>query len=199
MKKGLGCLLVIAAIIVVAALWGVGKYNSLVKMEEPVKQAWSNVENDYQRRADLIPNLVETVKGYAQHESETFKEVTEARTKATQIHIDADNLTEEEIKKYQEAQGEVGAALSRLIAVSEAYPELKANENFKELQVQLEGTENRIKESRKTYNAVAEEYNSSIRLFPTNIIANLCGFSAKSYFAAEAGAEKAPKVDFGTK
>ena len=150
----------------------------------------------YQRRADLIPNLVNTVKGYAAHEKETFEAVVSARSKATQMTIDADNLTPEKLQQYQKAQGEIGAALGRLLAITENYPELKANENFKELQAQLEGTENRISVERRNFNEVARTYNTSIRTFPKSILAGMFGFDKRPYFEAEEGANKAPEVKF---
>ena len=185
--------LIVLAVIVV---WGIGAYNSLVKNEEGVKSAWSQVENVYQRRADLIPNLVATVKGYATHESATLEGVVEARAKATQMTVNVDDLSEEKIAEFQKAQGELGSALGRLMAITEAYPDLKANENFRDLQAQLEGTENRIAVERKAYNQVAQEYNTSIRVFPRNIIASVFGFKVKGYFEAEEGAQTAPKVEF---
>ncbi|MBO4999397.1 MAG: LemA family protein [Bacteroidaceae bacterium] len=188
--------IILIAVIAIAAIWGISAYNGLVKMDESVSTAWSNVENQYQRRADLIPNLVNTVKGYAAHEKETFQAVTEARSKATQMNINADELTPEKMLEYQKAQGEVGAALSRLLAITEAYPDLKANENFKELQAQLEGTENRISVERRNFNEVARSYNTSIRTFPKTIIAGMCGFDKRPYFEAEEGANKAPEVKF---
>ena len=184
------------AIIVVVILLGVKVNNSMVSKEEGVSKAWSNVENQYQRRSDLIPNLVNTVKGYAEHESETLQAVVDARTKATQISIDADNMTEEQIQQFQQAQKEVSGALSRLIAISEAYPDLKANENFKELQSQLEGTENRIAVERRNFNDAANEYNTYIRKFPQSLFASILNFDKKPYFAAEEGSEKAPVVEF---
>lgn len=188
--------IILIAVIAIAAIWGISAYNGLVKMDESVSTAWSNVENQYQRRADLIPNLVNTVKGYAAHEKETFQAVTEARSKATQMSINSDELTPEKMLEYQKAQGEVGAALSRLLAITEAYPDLKANENFKELQAQLEGTENRISVERRNFNEVARSYNTSIRTFPKTIIAGMCGFDKRPYFEAEEGANKAPEVKF---
>ena len=202
MKKGCfgltGCIGIIALVVIVLALWAVPKYNGLVKSQESVEKAWGNVENVYQRRADLIPNLVETVKGYAKHESETLEGVITARANATKVTIDAKNMTPEDLQKYQAAQGDVTNALSKLIAVAEAYPDLKANQNFLELQSQLEGTENRIAVERNKFNEVAQEYNTKRRTFPTNIIAGIFGFSEKPYFQAQEGADKAPKVDFGT-
>ena len=188
--------MILIALVAIVAIWGVSAYNGLVKMDESVNTAWSNVENQYQRRADLIPNLVNTVKGYAAHEKETLEAVMSARSKATQMTIDADNLTPEKLQEYQKAQGEIGAALGRLLAITEAYPDLKANENFKELQAQLEGTENRISVERKNFNEVARSYNTSIRAFPKTIIAGMCGFDKRPYFEAEEGANKAPEVQF---
>ncbi len=171
-------------------------YNGMVEREEAVSQAWSNVENQYQRRADLIPNLVNTVKGYAAHEQETLAQVIEARSKATSINIDAESLTPETLQAYQKAQGEIGNALGRLIALGEAYPDLKANENFKELQAQLEGTENRIAVERRNFNEVTRSYNTYLRKFPRNILSNIYGFDTKPYFEAEEGTQNAPKVEF---
>lgn len=171
-------------------------YNTMVEKDEAVSNAWSNVENQYQRRADLIPNLVSTVKGYAAHEQETLEAVVAARSKATQVTVDADGLTAEKLKAYQEAQGEVGSALGRLLAITENYPELKANENFKELQAQLEGTENRISVERRNFNEAARDYNTYIRRFPQNILSGLFGFDKRPYFEADAGAQKAPVVEF---
>ena len=188
--------IILIAVIAIAAIWGVSAYNGLVKMDESVNTAWSNVENQYQRRADLIPNLVNTVKGYAAHEKETLEAVMAARSKATQMTIDADNLTPEKLQEYQKAQGEIGAALGRLLAITEAYPDLKANENFKELQAQLEGTENRISVERRNFNEVARSYNTAIRTFPRTIIAGMFGFEKRPYFEAEEGASSAPEVKF---
>lgn len=171
-------------------------YNSLVDKQQGVDQAWAEVENQYQRRADLIPNLVNTVKGYATHEQETFEKVTEARAKATSITISADDLNEETLARFQQAQGELSSALKSLLAVTEAYPDLKANENFKDLQVQLEGTENRVTTARSRYTEAVMDYNSSIKKFPTVIYAGWFGFDAKPQFKAETGAEKAPEVKF---
>lgn len=187
---------IVIGIIAIIAIWAVSTYNGLVKEQQKVEATWGNVENAYQRRADLIPNLVETVKGYAKHESETFQQVVEARAKATQITVDASGLTEEQLAKYQQAQGEIGSALSRLIAVAENYPDLKASDNFKELQAQLEGTENRIKEARDAYNKDAKGYNTKVKTFPNNILANMFGFDSKAYFKAAEGADVAPKVSF---
>lgn len=198
MKKGcsgLGVLIVVALALIA---WGVSIYNGLVKEQENVEKAWGNVENVYQRRADLIPNLVNTVKGYATHEQETLEGVIQARANATSIKIDPSNMTPEDLQKYQAAQGDVTNALSRLIAVSEAYPDLKANQNFLELQNQLEGTENRIAVERNKFNEAAQTYNTKRRTFPTSIIASIFGFGDKPYFQAQEGADKAPTVDFGT-
>jgi LemA protein len=193
MKKGTMITIAVAAVV---GFWLVGAYNGMVTAEEGVDTAWSQVENVYQRRADLIPNLVNTVKGYATHEAETLEGVVNARAKATQITVDAENLTPEALAEYNKAQGELGSALGRLLAVTEAYPDLKANENFKELQAQLEGTENRIATERMKFNETAKEYNTMIRMFPKNIIASVFGFEKKPYFEAQEGAEKAPEVQF---
>ena len=171
-------------------------YNTLVEQEEGVTRAWADVEAQYQRRADLIPNLVNTVKGYAAHESETLEAVVNARTKATQITVDPENLTPEKLQEFQAAQGEVTQALGRLIAISESYPDLKASEQFSELQAQLEGTENRIAESRRLYNEAVQTFNTTARKFPNNIWAMIFSFDKKTPFAAEAGAAKAPEVQF---
>ena len=171
-------------------------YNSLVEKQQNVDQAWAQVENQYQRRADLIPNLVNTVKGYSNHESETFEKVTLARAKATSITIDADNLTEENLVKFQEAQNELSQALKSLLAVTEAYPDLKANENFMNLQTQLEGTENRIATERMRYTEAVRDYNTAIKKFPNTIYAGWFGFEPKPQFKAEEGAQKAPEVSF---
>ena len=188
--------IIIVAVLAVIVLWGIRVNNRMVTMEENVNKAWSNVENVYQRRADLIPNLVNTVKGYAEHETSTFEAVVNARAKATSISVNAENMSADELKKFQEAQNEVGRALGRLIAISESYPELKANENFKELQAQLEGTENRIAVERKNFNESASQFNTFIRKFPQSIIAGMRDFEKKPYFEAEEGANKAPKVEF---
>ena len=195
MKK-LGCLAIILIALIVVVLWGFGKYNSLVKEEQNVERAWSDVENQYQRRADLIPNLVETVKGYAAHESETLQNVIEARAKATSVQVDAKNLTEESIQQYQQAQGELGSALGKLLVSVERYPDLKANENFLELQSQLEGTENRINNARDAFNSAAQTYNTAIKVFPANLVAKITGFDSKAYFKAAEGSSEAPKVQF---
>lgn len=188
--------IVIIAVLAVVVIWGISGYNGLVSGEETVGNAWANVEATYQRRADLIPQFVNTVKGYASHEKSTLEEVVAARSKATQMTVGVDELSEENIRKYQQAQGEVGVALGRLIAISESYPELKASENFSELQAQLEGTENRINEARKAYNASVRTYNVSVRSFPSNILASIFGFEKKAEFKAAEGTEKAPEVNF---
>lgn len=194
-KKNLGWIIPLA-VVAVAALWGIGGYNDLVSMDENVQGKWSNVETQYQRRADLIPNLVNTVKGYATHEKTTLEEVVKARSEATSVKIDPASATPEQMKEYQNAQSGVTAALGRLLMVAENYPDLKADENFLELQAQLEGTENRITVARKDFNDAAQQYNVSIRRFPKSIIAAVCGFDKKMYFEAEAGAASAPKVEF---
>ena len=191
MKKNHLILIGIAVAAIVIFLWVKGTYNGMVTEEETATTALANVQSAYQRRADLIPNLVEVVKGYAAHEKETFESVVNARAKATSITLDADNIEE-----FQKAQGELSSALGRLIAVGEAYPELKANENFRELQVQLEGTENRINEERNKANKAIQDYNVKIRRFPINLLAGMFGFEKMNKFEAEAGAEKAPKVSF---
>lgn len=185
---------IIIAVVAVVVLWGVGKYNGLVSGEEDLKTAWGQVENQYQRRMDLIPNLVNTVKGYAQHESKTLEDVIAARAKATAITVNADDA--QSLAEYQKAQGELTQAMSRLMAVSESYPDLKANENFMALQAQLEGTENRIATERKNYNDKVNSYNKSVRVFPNNLISGIFGFDVKPNFEAEDGAEKAPTVSF---
>lgn len=194
MKKG--GLLIILAILAILVFWGIGGYNGLVSTQESLNKSWANVENQYQRRADLIPNLVETVKGYAKHESSTFEAVVNARSKATQMTIDPTNLTPEKLQEFQAAQGELSSALGRLLLLREAYPELKANQNFIELQAQLEGTENRIAVAREQFNQEVQSYNTTVRRFPKNIIAGLFGFERKPTFEAEKGAEQAPEVKF---
>ena len=195
MKKNKGLIITIVVIALVA-LWGISSYNGLVSMDENVSNQWANVETQYQRRSDLIPNLVNTVKGYAKHESETLESVMQARSQATQVKIDPSNCTPQQLAAYQKAQGDVTTALGKLLAITENYPDLKANQNFLELQSQLEGTENRINVARKDFNDSAKEYNTSLRRFPRNIIASMFGFEKRNYFEAEAGAEKAPKVEF---
>ena len=193
MKKGTLALIAIVAIVVI---WAVSGYNGLVTLDENVSNAWSNVETQYQRRADLIPNLVSTVKGYATHEKETLEGVVEARSKATSIKLDADNLTPEKLAAFQKAQGDVTTALGKLLAITENYPDLKANENFKELQAQLEGTENRITVARMEFNKQAKELNTQIRRFPKNLLASIFGIDKRAYFEAAEGAAQAPKVEF---
>ena len=194
-KKNLGWIIPVG-IIVILVIWAINGYNGMVKMDEQVQNKWANVETQYQRRADLIPNLVSTVKGYAKHEQQTLENVVKARSEATQVKVDAENLTPEKLAAFQKAQSGVSSALGRLLAVAENYPDLKANQNFLELQSQLEGTENRITVARKDFNDAAKSYNQSIRQFPKNILAGMFGFEKKSYFEAEAGSEKAPKVEF---
>ena len=198
-KSNKGSLIAIV-ILILLVLWavvaGISFNNKAVQQEEGVRQAWSQVENQYQRRADLVPNLVNTVKGYATHERETLEGVVEARAKATQMTVDPTKMTPEDLAAYQQAQGELSQALGRLLAVSERYPDLKANENFKALQVQLEGTENRISTERKRFNEVTQEYNTFVRKFPNNIFGSILGFKAKPYFESVAGADRAPEVKF---
>lgn len=188
-------ILIVIAIVALAG-YAMSSYNSMVNKDEAVSTAWSNVENQYQRRADLIPNLVNTVKGYASHEKETLEAVISARAKATQTTLDTENLTPEKLEAFNRTQGTLGSALGRLMVVAEKYPELKANENFKSLQAQLEGTENRISVERRKFNDVARTYNVSIRRFPNNILAGMFGFEKRPYFEAEEGTQKAPKVEF---
>lgn len=183
-------------VVAVVAIFFYATYNGFVNREEGLKSAWSNVETQYQRRADLIPNLVNTVKGYAAHETQTLNEVTEARARATSINLSADDLTPERLAQFQRAQAEVRSALGRLVAVSESYPALKANQNFLELQAQLEGTENRIAVARKDFNAAAQQYNVSVRRFPANLVARMFGFGQKPYFESAEGAAAAPQVTF---
>ena len=194
-KKNLGWIIPVG-IIVILVIWAISGYKGMVEMDEQVQNKWANVETQYQRRADLIPNLVSTVKGYAKHEQQTLEDVVKARSEATQVKVDAENLTPEKRAAFQKAQSGVSSALGRLLAVAENYPDLKANQNFLELQSQLEGTENRITVARKDFNDAAKSYNQSIRQFPKNILAGMFGFEKKSYFEAEAGSEKAPKVEF---
>ena len=193
MKKSVIILIAVVAVIVI---WAISAYNGLVSMDENVSSQWANVETQYQRRADLIPNLVNTVKGYASHEKETLEGVVEARSKATQIKVDANDLTPEKLAEYQKAQGAVTSALGKLLAITENYPDLKANQNFLELQAQLEGTENRINVARKNFNDAAQAYNTSIRRVPKSIFASIFGFEKRTYFEAAGGTEKAPEVKF---
>ncbi len=187
---------IIVAVVVILGFVAMSKYNTMVDKDETVVTQWANVETQYQRRADLIPNLVNTVKGYATHEQETLEGVIKARAAATSIKIDASNLTPAMIQQYQSAQSGITSALSKLLAVSERYPELKANQNFLELQAQLEGTENRIAVERRRYNEMAKDYNIYIRKFPTSMFAGMFGFERRPPFEAAAGSEKAPEVKF---
>lgn len=193
MKKAV--LSIAGALILLVSLSGCG-YNSMVSLDEDVKAKWNQVETQYQRRSDLIPNLVNTVKGAAKFEQETLTQVTEARAKATQVTVDPDKLTPENIEKFQAAQGQVSQALGRLLMVTENYPQLKATEQFRDVSAELSGTENRIAVARKDFNQAVQTYNTKVRSFPTNLTAGLFGFSQKTGFKADAGAEKAPKVDF---
>lgn len=196
MKKSTIILLVVLGLVVILFMSFKSTYNNMVAKQEAVKAQWSNVENQYQRRADLIPNLVNTVKGYAAHESSTLEAVVEARSKATQMQVNFDQLDEQTLSKYNAAQGEISSALGKLLAITENYPDLKANQNFRDLQVQLEGTENRISVERRKFNEATQSYNSYVMQFPRNMIASMFGFAQKAYFAAEPGAEKAPQVEF---
>lgn len=189
-------LIVVVAFILILGGCGCNGYNNMVKLDEDVKAKWANVQSDYQRRTDLIPNLVNTVKGYANFEQETLTKVIEARAKATSVNVSADNLTPEKIAQFQQAQGEVSGALSRLLVTVERYPDLKANANFMDLQKQLEGTENRIKVSRNDFNTAVQGYNTVVRRFPNNIFAGMFGFKVKEGFRADPGSEKAPEVKF---
>lgn len=193
MKKSTIITLVVIGLV---AIWGISGYNSLVSSDEEAQTKWADVETQYQRRADLIPNLVNTVKGYAAHESETLQAVVEARAKATSVSIDPLNMSAEQIANFQKAQDGVSSALSKLLVTVEKYPDLKANENFKELQAQLEGTENRISVARRDYNDASRQYNTSLRSFPKNILASLFGFEKRAYFEAQTGTEQAPSVQF---
>lgn len=196
MKKSVIILLSILAVVAIIIVSSISTYNGLVTMDENVSGQWANVETQYQRRADLIPNLVNTVKGYASHEKETLEGVVEARSQATQIKVDANDLTPQKLAEYQKAQGAVSSALGKLLAITENYPDLKANQNFLELQAQLEGTENRINVARKNFNDAAQAYNTTIRRFPKSIFAGMFGFEKRAYFEATEGAEKAPEVKF---
>ena len=193
--KNMGLIIVIAVVAIIV-MWGIGGYNSLVSMDENVNNKGANAETQHQRRSDLIPNLVNTAKGHATHEKSTLEAVMQARSQATQVRIDPANCTPGQLAAYQKAQGDVTTALGKLLAITENYPQLKANENFLELQSQLEGTENRINVARKDFNDTAKEYNVAIRRFPKSILASMFGFEKHNYFEAEAGAEKAPKVEF---
>ena len=193
MKKSI---IIIIAVVAVIVIWAVSMYNGLVTMDESVNSQWANVETQYQRRADLIPNLVNTVKGYASHEKETLEGVVEARSKATQMQVNANDLTPEKLAEYQKAQGAVTSALGKLLAITENYPDLKANQNFLELQAQLEGTENRINVARTNFNNAAQAYNTAIRRFPKSLFAAMFGFDKHVYFEAAEGTETAPTVSF---
>ena len=188
--------IIIGIIVLLAILWGVRRYNGFVTMEEGVTGQWANVENVYQRRADLIPNLVNTVKGYAEHEQETLTQVIEARAKATSVSIDPTNLTPQSMAAFQQAQDGLSSALSRLMVTVERYPDLKANQNFMDLQHQLESTENRIAVERRKFNEITRGYNTTIRKFPNSLVAGMTGFDQKGYFEAAVGSETAPVVDF---
>jgi len=188
--------IIVLVVVLIAVMWGVKRYNGFVSLEEGVTGQWANVENVYQRRADLIPNLVATVKGYAEHEQETLTGVIEARAKATSVTIDPANMTPQTMAAFQQAQDGLSSALSRLMVTVERYPDLKANQNFLELQAQLEGTENRIAVERRKFNEITRGYNTTIRKFPNSFIAGLGGFTKKAYFEATAGSETAPVVEF---
>ena len=200
MKKGCLIWIIIGSLLVLIVLgffsWGTRIYNRMVTMQEGVTSQWGNVETQYQRRADLIPNFVNTVKGAANFEQQTLTQVIEARAKATQVTIDPTKMTEENLEQFQQVQGQVSSALSRLMVVVEKYPELKATQNFRDLQVELEGTENRISVERRKFNEVAQAFNTYIKRFPQNFLAGMFGFSAKPYFKSAEGAEKAPEVTF---
>ena len=196
MKKSWIIIIVVALVVILTYGWVKNTYNTLVAKSESVKAQWSQVENVYQRRADLIPNLVNTVKGYATHEKETLEGVVEARAKATSVNIDANKLNPQALQNFQKAQDGLSQALSRLMVVVERYPDLKANQNFLELQAQLEGTENRIAVERRRFNEAAQAYNTYLKTFPKNMIANMFNFKEKAYFKAAAGAQKAPTVKF---
>jgi LemA protein len=191
-----GILVIIVILAIALVSWGIRVNNTIIAKEQAVEESWGNVQSSYQRRADLIPNLVETVKGYAKHEREVFSEVTEARAKATSLNINLGELTAERLTQLQQAQQALSAGIGRLLAIAENYPQLRASENFKDLQVQLEGTENRINVARNRYNASCKDYNTYIKLFFQRIIAGMRGSQPKPYFEAEAGAEVAPEVRF---
>lgn len=196
MRRGGIVLAGIVGVILVVVMWFVSVGNSLVTKDENVKSAWSQVENVYQRRMDLIPNLVNTVKGYAKHESETLEKVIQARNQAAQVNVPNAATDPKAMENFQRAQEGLGSALSRLMVVVERYPDLKANQNFRDLQVQLEGTENRIAVERRRYTEVVQDYNSTLRRFPTSFVADMRGFQARPYFEAQQGAAQAPKVEF---
>jgi LemA protein len=196
MKPGRIITIVVAVLLAFFLFRGCSGYNGLVKQDEVVKEKWNNVQSDYQRRADLIPNLVNTVKGEANFEQQTLINVIEARSKATSVKVDPSNITPEKLAEFQQAQSGVSSALGRLLAVVESYPNLKANEGFRNLQTQLEGTENRIKVARNDFNTAVKDYNTQVRSFPMNLFAGMFGFKTKEGFAAEAGSDKAPEVKF---
>lgn len=196
MKKKFVPIIIVAAVVVILVAWGVSVYNGLVVKDENCSKQWSKVESQYQRRMDLIPNLVNTVKGYASHEEATLLKVIEARNQASQVKIDAENMTQEQLNNFQQTQENLSSAIRGLNIVVEQYPDLKANQNFLELQSQLEGTENRIAVERQRYSDVVNEYNTSVRRFPNSVFASMFGFDKKPYFEAQSGAENAPKVEF---
>jgi LemA protein len=196
MKKKFIPIIIVAAVVVILVAWAVGAYNGLVIKDENCSKQWSKVESQYQRRMDLIPNLVNTVKGYASHEEATLLKVIEARNQASQVKIDAENMTQEQLNNFQQSQENLSTAIRGLNIVVEQYPDLKANQNFLELQSQLEGTENRIAVERQRYSDVVNEYNTSVRRFPNSIFASMFGFDKKPYFESQTGAENAPKVEF---
>lgn len=196
MKRSLIVLLVFIGVLLIGYMWFKGIYNNMITMQESTAGQWANVETSYQRRADLIPNLVSTVKGYADFEQETLTQVIEARSKATSIQVDANDINPQQLERFQQAQDQLSGALSRLLVTIERYPDLKANQNFLALQSQLEGTENRISVERRRFNEVVREYNTYIRKFPQVIIANMTGFDQKGYFQAAEGSEVAPTVEF---
>ncbi len=196
MKKKFIPIIIVAAVVVILVAWGVSVYNGLVVKDENCSKQWSKVESQYQRRMDLIPNLVNTVKGYASHEEATLLKVIEARNQASQVKIDAENMTQEQLNNFQQSQENLSSAIRGLNIVVEKYPDLKANQNFLELQSQLEGTENRIAVERQRYSDVVNEYNTSVRRFPNSLFASMFGFDKKPYFEAQSGAENTPKVEF---
>jgi LemA protein len=196
MKKKFIPIIIVAAVVVILVAWGVSVYNGLVVKDENCSKQWSKVESQYQRRMDLIPNLVNTVKGYASHEEATLLKVIEARNQASQVKIDAENMTQEQLNNFQQSQENLSSAIRGLNIVVEKYPDLKANQNFLELQSQLEGTENRIAVERQRYSDVVNQYNTSVRRFPNSLFASMFGFDKKPYFEAQSGAENAPKVEF---
>jgi LemA protein len=199
MNKTLLTVLIVLGVIALVIFWGVGSRNSMATSDQDVKAKWANVQSAYQRRADLIPNLVKTVQGVANFEKSTLTAVIEARASATQMKLDSKDLSPENLQKYQAAQSTLGGALSRLMVVAENYPQLKATENFSELQAQLEGTENRIKEERDNFNASVQAFNTLIVTFPNSLIASFSGFAEKGFFQADAGSDKAPEVNFDEK